>query len=356
MRRVGLRDVAARAGVSVKTVSNVVNNTGRVTPATRRRVQEAVEALGYRPNLSARNLRRGRTGVISLALPELAAPYFAELAEAFIRAAEPRSLTVLIDQTDGRLERERLTSEGRRLHESDGLVFSPLAMTAEDLARRTDDTPLVLLGEHAVGSPHDHVIVDNRAAAAQAVHHLFSLGRRRVAVIGAQHSGPRDTSELRLAGYRQALAETGVPYDPALVADVTWFHRADGARAMRRLLDLPEPPDAVFCFNDLLALGAIRCAHEQGLRVPDDIAVIGFDDIEEGRFSTPTLSTIAPDRRQIAETALDLLTRRIAAARRTGPDTTADAPDAAPRVVTVPHTLHARESTVGPRPPGVRRG
>lgn len=344
MRRVGLRHVAERAGVSAKTVSNVVNKTGHVTPATTQRVEEAIAALGYRPNLTARNLRRGRTGIISLAVPELAAPYFAELADVLIRAAERRSLTVLIDQTEGKWERELSTSEGVGLHQIDGLIFSPLAMASHDLARRTSDTPMVLLGEHAADSPHDHVVVDNRAAAAAATHHLFDLGRRSVAVIGAQNSGPKETSTLRLEGYREALEKEGATYDPERVASVTWFHRSDGARAMSRLLALPEPPDAVFCFNDLLALGAIRCAHEQGLRVPDDIAVIGFDDIEDGRFSTPTLSSIAPDRKQLAEAALDLLVARM--------DETADGP----RAVVVDHALHPRESTLGPRPLGVRGG
>jgi LacI family transcriptional regulator, repressor for deo operon, udp, cdd, tsx, nupC, and nupG len=338
MRRPGLREVADLAGVSVKTVSNVVNSTGRVTDGTRVRVEEAIAALGYRPNLAARNLRRGRTEVITLALPELTAPYFAELADAVIRAAEPRSLTVLIDQTDGTLERERRTSEGERPHQSDGLIFSPLAMTAQELATRADATPLVLLGEHAATSPHDHVVIDNRAAADLATRHLFDLGRRAVAAIGAQPHGSNATSTLRLDGYRQALEAHGTAYDPDLVPAVTRFHRADGAEAMTRLLAAPRRPDAVFCFNDLLALGAIRAAHDHGLRVPDDIAVIGFDGIEEGRFSTPTLSTITLDKRRIAEAALDLLAARMKGS--TEP----------PRSVTVDHALVVRESTAAGDP------
>lgn len=333
MRRPGLRDVAALAGVSVKTVSNVVNGTGRVTAPTRERVEAAVAALGYRPNMAARNLRRGRTEVITLAVPELTAPYFAELADAMIRAAEPRSLTVLIDQTQGNLERERLTFQGERLQQSDGLIFSPLAMPADELARRTDTVPMVLLGEHAPDCPHDRVVIDNHAAAALATEHLIGLGRRAIAAIGPQPRGSHPTSQLRLDGFRDTLAAHGMSADPALLASVESFHRADGAAAMNRLLAQHRRPDAVFCFNDLLALGAIRAAHDHGLRVPQDIAVIGFDGIEEGAFSTPTLSTVTPDKRQIAEAALDLLASRT------------DDADGPPRTVTVAHELAVRDST-----------
>ncbi|MFJ3339425.1 LacI family DNA-binding transcriptional regulator [Streptomyces sp. NPDC086766] len=339
MRPPGLRDVAAQAGVSVKTVSNVVNGTGRVTDATRARVEAAVAALGYRPNVAARNLRRGRTGVITLALPDLTAPYFAELADAMIRVAEPRSLTVLIDQTQGSLERELRTFRGELLQQSDGLVFSPLAMPAEELARRTEGVPLVLLGEHVPSGLHDRVVVDNRAAAALATRHLISLGRQSIAAIGPQPRGSHPTSQLRLDSFRQTLAEHGMSVEPAMLAPVESFHRADGAQAMNRLLSHRPRPDAVFCFNDLLALGAMRAAHDHGLRVPEDIAVIGFDGIEEGAFSTPTLSTITLDKRQIAEAALALLASRT------------ETPDLPARTVTVDHRLAVRASTGGPSVP-----
>ena len=292
----GLKDVAARAGVSIKTVSNVVNGYVHVAPDTRARVQDAIDALGYRPNVAARQLRSGRSGVIALALPELQSPYFAEMAGLIVQAAELRSWTVLIDQTDGQADRERNLVAGLRRHAIDGLIFSPLALAGEELAGR-GDTPMVLLGERIWHGPADHVAIDNTAAAADATRHLAGLGRRRIAAIGAQDRPSAATAHQRLAGYHQALDEAGLPADPRLVAEVDSFHRADGAAAMARLLDLPEPPDAVFAFNDLLALGAIRTLLTRGLRVPQDVAVIGFDDIEDGRFSTPTLTTIAPDTR-----------------------------------------------------------
>lgn len=330
-----LKDVAALAGVSVKTVSNVVNGYAHVRPLTRSRVQEALEELNYRPNLSARNLRYGRSGVIALALPELDMPYFAELAGSVVRCAEAQGWTVLIDQTDGQAEREHLVLAGIRAHLIDGLILSPLAISSEDLAQRTDDTPLVLLGERIHGGSADHVTTDNVAAARTATAHLADLGRRRIAAMGAQQRSPGEAARLRLTGYRQALEAAGLPVIDELAARAEAYHREDGARAMRELLELPDPPDAVFCFNDLLALGALRTLLDRGVRVPEDVALVGFDDIEDGRFSTPTLTTIAPDKAGIAAKAVELLVRRL------GDDVSE------PREAYADFTLLARESTLG---------
>lgn len=336
--RVGLKDVARRAGVSVKTVSNVVHGHTDVAPPTRERVQQALDELKYRPNLSARHLRSGRSGVIAVALPELNSPYFSELAGFIVKAAEKRSWTVLIDQTDGVREREQLVAEGIRAHLIDGLIYSPLALTEDDIACRADSTPLVLLGERVENGRADHVAIDNVTAARRASEHLVALGRTRIAAIGAQHDATGETARLRLAGWRAALEAGGLVVDASLVVPVRAYHREDGARAMRALLERPQPPDAVFCCNDLLALGALRMLHERGVRVPEEIAVAGFDDIEDGRFSAPSLTTISPDKAQIARVAVDLLADRLAN------------PSRAPREVRADFALVVRESTAGVRP------
>ncbi|SCG35702.1 LacI family DNA-binding transcriptional regulator [Micromonospora halophytica] len=330
-----LKDVAERAGVSVKTVSNVVNGYVHVRPDTRARVEEAIAELNYRPNLSARNLRTGRTGVIALAVPELDMPYFAELARHVVTAAGVHGWTVLVDQTGGGPEQERVAASGIGDHMIDGLIFSPLALTADDLTG-LDGIPMVLVGERVDHGPADHVAVDNVAAAREVTAHLIGLGRRRIAAIGAQRTPEGASARLRLEGYRAALAAAGLPYDESLVAPAAAWHRADGAAAMRRLLASGARPDAVFCFNDTLALGALRALHEARLRVPDDVAVAGFDDVEDGRFSVPTLSTVSPDKEVIARLAVELLAGRLAGER------------AAPaRELSVPYRLELRESTEG---------
>ncbi|MEU6394596.1 LacI family DNA-binding transcriptional regulator [Streptomyces sp. NPDC046939] len=327
-----LKDVAARAGVSVRTVSNVVSGSAAVAPETRQRVQEALDALGYQPNLAARSLRAGRTGIIGLAIPELHSPYFGELAGLLVDEARRRSWTVIIDQTRGDADAERrlLTQGGGRV--VDGLIISPWALDPAELAATAPAVPLVLLGERSPHGAADHVAVDNVTAADEATSHLIGLGRRRVAAIGLQPHLHNGTALQRAEGYVRALDRAGLPQLPGAQRPVAALHRADGARAMTELLDGGTAPDAVFAFSDELALGALHVAHERGLRVPEDVAIVGFDDIEDGRYSHPPLTTIAPDKRQIAERSLQCLADRIYSPGN----------DVPPQELIVPHRLIGR--------------
>ncbi|WP_406151272.1 LacI family DNA-binding transcriptional regulator [Streptomyces sp. NBC_01012] len=334
-----LKDVALLAGVSVRTVSNVVSNTAAVAPATRARVMAAVEELGYRPNLAARNLRQGRTGLIGVVVPEIHSPYFGALTGLLIDAAQERGWTVLLERTGGRTDLERRLLDGSEGHQVDGMIVSPWSTPPSELATLAGGLPLVVLGELEPDGAIDHVALDNVGAARDATRHLVSRGRRRVAAVGLQPGLGHGTAELRTEGFRQALREADL--DPAAEVEVADLHRTEGARAMRELLRVPGFVDAVFCFSDELALGALRVAAEQGVRVPEDVAVIGFDDIEDGRFATPSLSTIAPDREQIAERAVQCLTERVLGRLDTLPA----------RRIVVPHRLMARESTGAALPP-----
>ena len=306
-------DVARRAGVSPRTVSNVVNEFPLVSDELRQRVLQAIEELGYQPNLVARNLRRGRSGMIGLAVPELSVPYFSELAGLVIAEARRRSYTVVVEQTDGDPGRERqLLEQNARGHLFDGLIFSPLGLGEDELRRHAADTPTVLLGEHIEDGPFDHVGLDNVAAARDATAHLIALGRRRIAAIGDQSQSRGETGQLRSAGYREALRAGGLRYQPSLVVPASAFHRGSGAEAMAQLLDQATVPDAVFCYNDLLAIGAMQAVLRRGLRIPDDIAIVGFDDIEEARYAFPALTTIAPDKGALAHCAVAQLFARLA--------------------------------------------
>ncbi|MEH1100496.1 LacI family DNA-binding transcriptional regulator [Micromonospora sp. CPCC 205561] len=336
---VSLRDVAERAGVSLATVSNVVNGYRPVGERTRRRVQTAVDELGYTPNLCARHLRRGRTGLIALAIPELNNPYFAELAEIAIREAGSLGYTLVMENTAADRTAELSLLGGSRRHVIDGLIFSPVRVGREEVLARAAGIPLVLIGEGVYDVPYDHIAIDNVAASHQAVWHLVGLGRRRIAFVGARPSDPRHSAHLRVRGYREALAEAGLAYRPELVAVTDRFGRLDGLRAMRTLLALDEPPDAVLGYNDLVAIGVLRAAAEAGRRVPEDVAVVGIDDIEEGRFGRPTLTTIAPAKEEIARLAVRRLVARIEGTGVTGPLS-----------VQTLFRLVARESTTGGGP------
>lgn len=329
---VRLQDVAVRAGVSVRTVSNVVNDFAHVAPATRERVQLALDELGYRPNLAARQLRTGRTGLVALVVPEIDSPYFSELAAYLVDEAEQHGLTLLVDQTRGDPARELRLLRGERAQHVDGVIVSPWGLDPTDPVVPSS-VPVVLLGERSGHGTADHISIDNVTAAADATAHLIGLGRTEVAVIGHQPHLCNGTAAQRLAGYRLARERAGLGAGSEQVETVQSLHRVDGARAMTRLLDGPVVPDAVFCFTDELALGALRTCADRGVRVPDEIALVGFDDIEDGRYATPSLSTVSPAKAEIARAAMAALAGRLAGTG--GP----------PRELTVEHRLLVRESS-----------
>lgn len=303
--RVSMRDVAQLAGVSQRTVSNVVNDFVHVAPDTRQRVQRAIDQLRYRPHLAARRLRGGRTGIVALALPELRSPYFAELAYRVQRTAQNSGVTLLIDQTGGSPDSERLVLDGYHSGLVDGLILNPISLSADDIARRELDVPVVLLGESIDTSAFLHVSIDNDAAAKAAVRHLLDLGRRRIAALGAPNPLTRyGPAARRHRGYQDAMGSAGVPVGPDLAIETDKWSRSSGYALAPRIAGLRPRADAVFCFDDALALGLMRGLFELGVRVPDDIAIMGWDDIEQCRFSTPTLSSVSPDMVAIAELAV----------------------------------------------------
>lgn len=331
-----LKDVAGAAGVSVKTVSNVVNGYEFVKAATREKVLAAIEELGYQPNLAARNLRAGRTGVIGLAVPSLSFSYFAELADAVLEASRRLGFVTLIEQTGGDREVELELLRGSRLSMLDGLMFSPLGMSMDDVDALNVGYPMVLLGERIFGGPTDHVVMQNVEGGYAATEHLIRIGRRRIAVLGAHVAERVGSASLRLQGYQAALRDHGLDLGDELVVFREGWHRTDGAAATQQLLESGIPFDAVFALNDELALGALRVLHQEGIRVPEDVAVIGFDNLVEGQFAMPSLSTIDPGRPAIAERAVAALIERIShGGDAVGP----------PRRIEVPFATVVRESS-----------
>lgn len=307
---VTMNDVARAAGVSLKTVSNVLNDYEFIRPATRQRVQDAIAELGYEANLTARSLRSGKTRMLGLLLSDLAAPYYAELASRVMTAAERRGYRVLVQQS-GALEANELGAlQGPLRQLTDGLLFTPLVMGADAVASHRGTKPVVLLSEHILDPRLDLVTMRNRDAAHALTAHLLAGGRRRIAVLGARPGESAGSAGLRLNGYRSAMEDAGVPFDPALVAPGEW-RRDGGASAVAGLLGRGIPFDAVFGLNDALALGAMHELLVRGVKVPNEVAVVGFDDIEEARFASPSLTTVSPGMDEIAERSIGLLIDRI---------------------------------------------
>lgn len=306
-----MADVARIAGVSKKTVSNFFNGYPYMRDETRQRIESAIEELNYKVNISARNLSSGRTGTIGLAVPELAHPYFAELSQAVVTAAQHRGLNVLVEVTDGSREHELDVLNGNGGRSVDGLIFEPITLSSCDIDEATTDIPLILIGDRVHEGRFDFIAVPNEAGARDATAHLLQAGRRRIVALGMEDSVEPTAAARRFRGYVQALAEAGLEPDPRLLIGPIPWNRTAGAEAIAELLDDGVEFDAVFGLNDALALGAMSQLQKRGVAVPKDVAVVGFDNVEEGRFTTPTLTTIESGREWMAQKAVDLLAQRL---------------------------------------------
>jgi len=309
--KVRLQDVAELAGVSMKTVSNVVHNHPHVSGPLRERVQRAIDDLGYRPNVMGRRLATGRTGLLALGFADVSLPYFSELARIVSAAASRRGYRLLLEETDGTLEGDRAVVTSSEAGLVDGVIFHPSVMSSTEIAKHRGDVPLVLLGEAEAPLSVDHVMIDNVAAAALATRHLVSLGRRRIGFVGHEERGLSATSQQRLMGYQEALQEAGVRLDMSLLLATGSISSHDAARAVGAALDRGLRFDGLVCRDDLAAIGSLRALQERGLAVPGDVAITGWDNISMSAFTYPSLTTIAPDTRAIAELALDMLQERI---------------------------------------------
>ena len=333
---VTMQDVARHAGVSVMTVSNVVNDQPHVRAATRTKVLAAIAELGYHVNTAARSLRQGRTGIIVLAVPEVDRPYFGLLASLLIERAAARGYDLLVEQTAARRDRELDAIARSRLRSYDGLILSAVQLHDEDAGLLRGDFPIVLLGERSYTQPLDHVLMANEEGAALATRHLIERGSRRIAMLGGRVSAPDDihATTLRARGYLAALAEAGLPVDERLVRPAGLTYEG-GHRVAAEVLEEFGDVDALFCATDLVAIGAVRALTDRGLRVPEDVRVVGFDDVPLASFLSPSLTSIAPDHEAMADAVISMIVDRIEGSR----------PADDYRVFTAPVRLVEREST-----------
>jgi LacI family transcriptional regulator len=329
--RVTISDVARHAQVSKTTVSHVLSGKRPVSPSTRDRVERSIVALGYRPDGPARSLRTRRTHMVALILPDITNPYYPVFARGLEAAIEPGGYRAFICSSDGDPDRERAY-----LHEVcdrgvDGIVLDSFHLTVDDLHVATGGRlPLVWVGGAPLEHPGvDSVRSDDEAGAYAATCHLIQRGHRRISLV----DGPPGSGTARREGYRRALADAGLPVYPE-PSPRTDFTRASGHETVAALLTLDPRPTAVFCSNDLAAIGALDAAREAGIGVPDDLAVVGFDDIEAATLVTPALTTVVNPALEIGRTAAAMLAERMTDAY-TGPA----------RTVTLPSPLVVRGSS-----------
>jgi len=304
--RATIYTVAERAGVSIATVSRVLNDSPRVKQETRARVLRAVRELGYQPSSPARSLALKSTGTIALLFPEIAGPFFGEL----IRGIETQARRCRYHLLIYGMHREALDNPLLPFLATkvDGMILGGHCDDACVLGLRERGVPCVLLGRRMEGVTADSIQTDSYEGAYEAVVHLIQHGYRRIAFIGGPETSAH--SRARLRAYRRALADHGRP------ADARWVVSADysepgGQRAMEALLALSPPPRAVFAANDQMAIGAFDAARGRGLTIPDDVAIVGFDDIPVAAYVHPALTTVRQNIGEWGERAVQLLVRRI---------------------------------------------
>ena len=304
-----MKDVAQRAGVSPSTVSHVINETRFVSQQLRDRVLRAMRELNYQPSAVARSLRTKKTQVVALVIPDITNPYFPEVARGVQDVAEENEYSVILCNTDRVRGRELRFLKALRGQWVDGLILNPSEVTSGDLQDLQDaQIPVVLIGSQIDHPDLDVVMVDNVQGAYDAVSHLIDLGHRRIGLVGGQRAA--SSGEQRFQGYIRALADHDIPVDEEIITEGR-FTREGGYESMKRLLALQSPPTAVFASSDVMAIGALMAIQEQGLQVPNDVSLVGFDDIAEASTTTPKLTTVSQPKYQTGEVAAQLLFDRV---------------------------------------------
>jgi LacI family transcriptional regulator len=303
------KDVADRAGVSPTTVSHVINETRFVSPQLRERVHRAMRQLDYKPNAIAQSLRRRKTLKIAVIVPDIAYPFLAEITRGIEDKGFEMGYNAILCASHGDVDRERACFDLIRTKQVDGLILVGTGKGSRHLWRLIEwGTPVVLCNLESQDVDVDTVVAANVEGGYQATEHLLALGHSRIACI----TGPQElwTSRERVEGYRRALDEVDVLLDGELVVHGD-FRSRGGFGAMNALLDLDEPPTGVFACNDLMAVGAICAASKRRLRIPEDIAIIGCDDIALAAFTNPSLTTVAIPKHEMGMAAVEMLVARM---------------------------------------------
>lgn len=305
---VTIKDVAQAANVGVMTVSRVLNANGYVSQLTRERVTRAIEELGYTRNMTARSLSSMRSQVISVIVPDMTNSFFSGIARAAERVVRGHGYQILIGDSDGSVENERAFVETAVSRMADGVILVAPRMSESEIQQANARLPVVVVDrgvkDHSIGD----VYIDNKKGSQEAVEYVISQGHRRIGFV----SGPRNVqnSRRRRDGYESALRAHEIRIDSNLFFQ-GHFLWEDGVAACDYFLALPDPPTAVFCSNDLMAIGMLRRAREMGLSVPEDLSIAGFDDVPLAEWVTPPLTTVQHPRLEMGKLSAEVLLSRV---------------------------------------------
>lgn len=330
-----MRDVARASGVSLMTVSNVINGQPGAGAQTRLRVMEAVDRLGYEVNLTARRLRKGSTGRIGLIVPRFDHPYFGELAARFATALAETGRHLSVERSGASAEGELAALSHARLATYDAVLLNVVGLRYEDVDKLQMSVPTVLLGEQGMPPRFDHVQLDNEAGAYLATTHLLERGARSILIVGGGDDDQQSMSAMRTRGWERAQVDAGLTPRPDGVLRLPELEVACAREVVReRLLRTPDV-DGIFAVTDQVAFGVMAGAQDAGLRIPQDVQLVGFDNLSLGEHIGPGLTTIDPGHEWMITRAVELIDQRT------------DERDAAPRHLVSPSTLVVRGTTSG---------
>ncbi len=308
-KRTTMEDVAEVVGVSVNTVSRALNDKPDINSDTKKKILEAVEKLNYHPNRLARGLRRQKSGIIGVIVADIANPYFSTMVKGLEEEATERDYSIILQDTDEKYQNEVDAIETMMEERVDGIILSPVQTEAGTVERlKEQHIPFVLVARKFSDIPTDYVISDERGGAYHATKFLLEKGHEKVAFI----NGPVHNSSAldRLKGYRRAFAENGVEPDEDLITHGA-VSTEDGSRFFKLLYEKETDFSAVFAFSDFVALGVLSAAHAKDIKIPDDLEVVGYDDIEFTNCMSTPLPSVKVPKREMGRRALDILLKRI---------------------------------------------
>jgi DNA-binding LacI/PurR family transcriptional regulator len=331
---VSIKDIARMAGVSHSTVSRALRNSPLISRETAEKIQGLARDSGYRVSAVARGLVARKTRTIGVVVTTIADPFVSEVVGGIEEAANEHGYSVFLADSNADPEREKKVVQSFAERRVDGILVTSSRVGALYVPLLSEmKVPIVLINNQHPGEWVHSVMIENEKASAEATRHLISLGHRRIGYLGDAYGHQSDAE--RLAGYRSALARARIPFQPELVVHGDGKPEG-GVLAMASLLDLPHPPSAVFCYNDMSALGALKCANSRGWSVPDDVSLVGFDDLFIAAYTRPPLTTVRQPRWRMGRLAMESVLRLM-----TGQD--------AANTIHVPAELMVRESTAPPR-------
>jgi len=310
LERLTIRDIAREAGVSINTVSRALNDKPDISDKTKERVLETVKRLGYRPNRLARGLRSNKTGTIGVVVTDIANPYFAALVKGVGKAAKEHNYSIILQDTDEDYEKEREAVQTMLAEQVDGLLITPVQTGKETIIELQESgLPFVLLGRHFDDLETDYVATDDIRGGFLATEHLIRQGHERIALLG----GPLHISSAkeRFQGYKEALERYGLELDERLIETGAITMR-DGYATAKSLLSCEPRPTAIFAYSDFVALGIVKAIREAGLKIPDDIAIVGYDDIEFSSCLEVPLTTVRIPKEEIGRQAVEILLEKMA--------------------------------------------